>query len=164
MFGQDFPRAENTFWIADTFFAWLLFVRSIQVMMYKIENKIRSVFYIKFFEKRLHLYALCVRATDAPLLLCILTKWCKSLTSLRGSGGNTGTATIPALKQAINEIVNCNPGKKTSNTLSPLDNPLPLSSHEAKVEVTRSSSLYVYESIDSPLSSKNVHASLSVVK
>jgi hypothetical protein len=38
------------------------------------------------------------------------TKWCKSLNNFRGSGGKTGTAIIPALKQLLGwgETINKN--------------------------------------------------------
>lgn len=72
-----------------------------------------------FFAK---LYIPCVIATVAPELFCILIKWCKSFCNLLGSGGNTGTAIMPALKQAIREDMKWSPGKNTSSARSPAFN------------------------------------------
>lgn len=69
-----------------------------------------------FFTK---LYWEFVRTTCAPELIWMFTKWWRSFFKRRGSGGKTGTAITPAIKQARRDTVKSSPGKKTSNTRSP---------------------------------------------
>mmetsp|Transcript_27651 Transcript_27651/g.61953 ORF Transcript_27651/g.61953 Transcript_27651/m.61953 type:complete len:211 (+) Transcript_27651:410-1042(+) len=87
------------------------------------------------------LYVLLVRAVAAPQLDWMFTKCVRSFLSLRGSGGNTGTATRPALKQASRVRVKSNPGKKTNKTLSPGLSLWVLRSTSARAEEAAASSL-----------------------
>lgn len=62
------------------------------------------------------LYPTLVSAISDPLLSVILENMCK-VSRLVGFGGNTGTATTPAFKHAINATVKSNDGGYTSKAL-----------------------------------------------